>query len=362
MQVHTKPKVLGAFLACAVLFSLLTVFFQTSQLGIAYIQGSQLTRHRAVLEDRSNDPWQYRVLSEYVVEGWLQALTTLRVPTPVVAAFVSFRVLQNTLLFLLAALYYRKLGLDVYSVLIGLTLLAWGMTHALYDSDLSFNTYSDIIFYLLAGLAILEQKYAWIIPITALAALNRETSGLIPLMLIAVQVYGDKETRRQGDKGTGGTEEAALKGTWLKRTWLQRSQLRQTWRKPGSGVGIATLALMAFVATLVLVRQAYGPRPLFLPYDRRPGLEILWYNLSRYETWLQLFATLGILPVLAIAAYRWWPATLQAFFWAIVPLWFLIHALASVMAESRLFLAPQALIFVPGALWGVMRVRAYRTP
>ena len=42
------------------------------------------------------------------------------------------------------------------------------MTHSLYDSDLQFSTYSDIIFYLAAGLIILRgsirlaNSYYWI--------------------------------------------------------------------------------------------------------------------------------------------------------------------------------------------------------
>lgn len=39
-------------------------------------------------------------------------------------------------------------------------------------------------------------------------------------------------------------------------------------------------------------------------------------------------------------------------FWVVVPIWFTIHALGAVMAEIRLFLVPQAMVFIPGALLG----------
>ncbi len=37
-----------------------------------------------------------------------------------------------------------------------------------------------------------------------------------------------------------------------------------------------------------------------------------------------------------------WPSPLTAMFWAIVPLWFVIHAFAAVLAETRLLLVPYA--------------------
>ena len=51
-------------------------------------------------------------------------------------------------------------------------------------SDIQFNTFFDVTFYLLAGLCILQKRFVWIVPITLLAALNRETSGLIPFLLM----------------------------------------------------------------------------------------------------------------------------------------------------------------------------------
>ena len=45
---------------------------------------------------------------------------------PIVSGFILFRIFQNTLIFLLAAFYYQKLGLNTYVTLIGLSLLACG--------------------------------------------------------------------------------------------------------------------------------------------------------------------------------------------------------------------------------------------
>jgi hypothetical protein len=166
-------------LGCALLLSVFTVWIQVDTLGPAHLElGIQIHRHDAVLRGISGDPWQYRILSDYAVEPVLILLKNLGLPHAVAWGFVLFRVFQNVLIFLLAATYYKKLGLNMYVTMIGLSFLAWGMTHSNYNSDLQLNTYSDIIFYLLAAIAILNKEYVWIFLITLLAAFNRETSGV----------------------------------------------------------------------------------------------------------------------------------------------------------------------------------------
>jgi hypothetical protein len=309
------------FVCCAVLFSLMTVFVQVRALGRTYLEGEQLRRHTAVIRGTAKSPYQYRVLVEYLLEGGICLLTNIGSPHPAIYTFIGFRVFQNILLFLFAALYYKSLGLRTYHVLLGMSLLAWGMTHALYNSDLAFNTYFDVVFYLSAGLVILYKKDLWIIPITALAALNRETSGLIPFMLLAAH-YRD---------------------------------LRQKFHQAKGVVLITASAFILYLVIFTSLRYIFGPQPFSIPEGQHhPGLEIFVYNIGRYITWGQLFATLGLLPVLAILSSRRWPFVLKMFFGTIVPFWFLIHLFGSAIAETRLFLVPFALIFVPGALFGIV--------
>ena len=323
----TKRNVLlvSIFLCCAILFSLFTVFYQVTQLGLGYLETTQVNRHLRVLQGHAGNAYQYRILSEYLVEGLILALTNLGFPQPITSAFILFRIFQNTLIFLLAAFYYQKLGLNTYVILIGLSLLAWGMTHGLYDSDLQFNTYSDVIFYLAAGLIILLGQCAWLIPITGLAALNRETSGLIPLMLIAYTLWTNSRNKP---------------------------------RKIALMIAAVSCGLYGII--FFSLRHAYGEQPLIVHNGVQLGREFFVYNISQYETWVQLFGTMGILPLMAIFSFRQWPDGLRAFFWAIVPIWFLVHPFVSIMAETRLFLVPFALIFVPGALFGIEGVRSIR--
>jgi hypothetical protein len=256
------------------------------------------------------------VLSEYLVEGFIIATTNLGIPYPIIAAFITFRVLQNLAIFILVFLYYRKLGLNTYAALVGLTLLAWGMSHSNFNSDLSFNTYSDFLFYCVAALAILYESYGWVVPVTALAACNRETSGLIPVMLLAYTFIRERDNRARA---------------------------------------IAVAALTVYVVVFIGLRFVYGPRPLMAGYGNRPGLDYLTYNLFHFRTYVQGFATLGILPFTALYAFRHWPNDLRAFFWAIVPIWILIHSVLSIVNETRYFLMPLGLVFIPGTLFGLLR-------
>src|SRR5437867_3550719 len=183
-------------IVCVFAFSLMTVALQVRALGLPYVDsGPQLERHRAVLEGTAHDPWQYRVLSDLVVEGVLKAVKTTCAPHPVATAFILFRLLQNALIFLLAASYFRSFDLNEPLVLLGLSCLAWGMTHAGYNSDLQFNTYSDIIFYLAAALLLIRGKSLWIPAVSVLAALNRETGLLIPLLALGEENPGTRRRR-----------------------------------------------------------------------------------------------------------------------------------------------------------------------
>jgi hypothetical protein len=318
----TKPgRILSiAFvLICIILFSVLTVYLQVMSLEKPFLyyleQGLQIQRHNAVLEGTAPNPWQYRVLADYLVEGAIRLFKNLDVPHPLASAFVSFRFLQNILIFWLAYLYYRKLDLSPAHALVGLSLLAWGMTYAYYDSDLQFNTYFDIVFYLLAGLLILFEKPIWLIPLMLFAALNRETSGLIPFMALALVIPWKAENKKQ------------------------------------KTIVIAAVSLVIFGVIFVTLRLMFPHQAISVPHGHSMGLDLLQYNLFRAITWSQLFATLSIVPALALLAYKKWHPAVRIFFWVVVPVWFLIHPFTSVMAETRVFLVPQALIFIPGALF-----------
>jgi hypothetical protein len=123
---------------------------------------------------------------------------------------------------------------------------------------------------------------------------------------------------------------------------------RSTW--------IALVSLGLFAAMFLGLRLYYGFQPVFVPYGGQQGWERFVYNVARYRTWVEVVATLGIVPLLALASWRYWPDVLRRFFWAVVPLWFAAHFIGAIVAESRVLLVPQTLVFIPGALFGLARL------
>lgn len=300
----------ACILGVALVLTFATVYLQWFVLGHDFIEGTQSLRHRRVLLGTAPDPWQYRVLSEWLVHGAIAACRWLGAERPIVWGFLSFRVLQNLAIFLVAARYYASLGIGFRGVLLGLGAIGCAMTNALYDADLSLNTYSDVLLYLLAGLAIARRRDAWIVPLALAAALNRETGAFIPVMALAAG-------------------------------WTDR-------RRPALWCGAA--GVLVFAAAYLGLRAYLGPREVFTAHGYAPGLAVAAQNLTRLNSWARLIATAGLFPLFAVLAYRSWPPVLRAFALAVLPAWALVHLPASVMAESRLFLAPLALVVIPGGV------------
>ncbi|HEX8745356.1 MAG TPA: hypothetical protein VF712_19680 [Thermoleophilaceae bacterium] len=316
-------------LAVALVLSLAaaTVFVQYRGLNLAgqpqwspdtIVTHWDLPVHRSVLDGAARDPWNYRLLSEWGAELFYDGARELGSDRPEKTGFLAFRVLQNLVILSLAWLLLRRLGLARSAAALGLGLIAWAMTQAVHDAGLSFNTYTDVAAYLAAGLLVLDRRWAWLVPLTALAALNRETSGLIPLMAFAV---------------------AAVDGL----------------RTPAGRRGAihAAAALAAFVVVIAAVRIGRGPVDLIEVHGQSPGKGLFYFNLEQEVTWEMLFRTLNVVPFVALAGLARWPRELRAIGLAVIPVWIVAHAFGSVWAESRLFLAPYALVLVPGAMLAV---------
>jgi len=316
LGIESRAARLALLATCVLVLAMVGVYFQGGRLGVDYVRTEQLRRHLEVVEGRAGNPTQYRVLSEWLVEKWLRLVDGMGVRDPIVSGFLSFRVLQNIVILALASVYYRRLGLSDFSVLAALGVITWSMTHSLFDSDLSFNLYSDLIFYLAAGLLVLLDRDPWLIPLLGLAALNRETNGLMVVFYLLARYR----------RGRG----------WDRRT-----------------IVIAACALGVLVAVYAGVRLALGPRALILPHGRTPGLDLFSYNVFRPETWVHLAASWSVFPIIALLAYRQLPSTLRRWLISIPPIWLLLHLFLAVAAEVRIMLMPQLMLFVPAAFIGL---------
>ncbi len=296
-----------------VILGLVGAYFQVGKLGISYLETEQLGRHIAVLRGTAPDPWAYRVLSELVLSPLLRLAQASDVAKAVPITFIAFRVVQNIAILSLAYAFYRRLGIGRIAALIGLAAITWSMTHALFDSDLAFNTYTDVALYLVGALVILRGSYRWLIPLVAIGTLNRETIVLLPLLLLAA-------------------------------TYRPRAG----WE--GRVLGVAIICFAIGLMEYLGLRLLIGSRPLKLAYGNDPGLGLLTYNLFRSETWAHLAGTLSVFPVLAVVGLGEIPVLLRRWMLALVPIWFVVHLFSAVLAETRVLLVPQVLIFVPGAL------------
>lgn len=311
---RTRFLTLGLVLAASLILAALTTGAYLQARGLPYFEAYQINRHQLIIEGNAGNPWQYRVLSAYLVEGLIRLLQAFGLSGPHILAFFIFRFGQDTAIFLVAVLYFRKLGISLPLAMLGIVILAWAMSYSHYDSDLQFSTFFDVLFYLLAGIAIISKRSLWILTITVLAAVNRETSGLIPFMYLAAALVVPPTTSR------------------------------------ARAISAFGLSLGLYVLVFVGLRLAYGEQALITPYGYAPGLPLLRYNLFRTITWWQCLVTLSVVPLVALVGYRNWPAQVRVFFWVVVPIWLLIHIVAAIMAETRLLLVPQALVFIPGAL------------
>lgn len=305
------------FVALYSILSLYVVYEQATDL-YAIPLPEQVARHERMLARNSEffNPWQYRVFSTYMVEGFYYILHSLSDRIDLVKSFILFRVLQNILIFVIAHCYFIALGIrNPWLVVMGILLLGFSMAHSVFQSDLSVNTYFDILFYLLAGLLIIKERLIWIIPLVLLAALNRETSLLIPVMLIIPFVQ-----------------------------WKPFSI-------PRTPFLIATISTILFFAVFISVRLYYGYREAEGINGMTSFTDYLSFNLRYLKVYPELIGTVAFLPILTILFLKRLPRLLQQWFWVVCPAWFLIHFAFSTAVESRLFLVPQALIFIPAFLW-----------
>lgn len=294
----------------------LTWIARTNPDRLAYLEsGKQFQYHQVVIAGEAGNPWQYRILAPFLLEGLIRLTAPLQIPHQIALIFVALRTLQNIAIFALVYRYFEILGYRLEIKILGLSLVMWGMVLAAYDSDLAFNTYFDVIFYLLGVLLIWGARWAWLIPLMVLATLNRETSGLIPILAGLTLWFVHQERRLNRD------------------------------------YALIIAALGLYFAIFAALRLHYGLRPSDSP---TPGLDALIFNLTDLRGWVLVTATLGLTPLLASLSWQKMERRLQIWGIVILPLWFIIHLSGGIMAETRLFLVPYILILVPASLSGLI--------
>lgn len=293
----------------------------------------QLSRHQQFLQGQSLyfNPWQYRVLCPWIVESGYQLLKFTVQPVlkkitegkkyqaetvMYFAVFIAFRFLLHALIFILAFEFYKKWLHNNRLIFFGFLWLTYSMGNSVRSSDLSFNTYMDVLIYLLALIVWVKRISTWwLLPIMIFGALNGETCLLIPFLFLFDPEQRDMKLKFNNLLPIG-------------------------------------LALACFTVIFVAIRLAYGYQPPTIYYVPA-GLAMLKLNLlsgmARYA-YMEVLGTISLLPFLALICRREIPDLFKKLFIWMVPVWFAIHYWSVVTWESRLFLVPVVIVLLPIAL------------
>jgi hypothetical protein len=360
LQKNNKGK-LFFFLFC---FSLLSLYpiYKNFYNGVAV---KTYERHIALIEGRSEyyNPWQYRMLCPMIIEGikWVYDNSIDRIypieekinfrftetsePTPETREFIQllqtkgalkymfvflfFRFLLNFSVLLLAYYLWRFFIRNEWLIFFGLMFISLAMGNAVIASDLTFNTYLDNIFYLIAACIIVYKKDPkFLLPVIFLAALNRETSMMIPFLFFISK-----------------TDFSAFK--------IRKFNFRSI-RFPQFSIWVFTAILYILFFTLFLgIRLYYGYQP---PQDWKvpSGLQMLKLNLFSsvgVKSYFEMLGVFSVIPLLILFKFKSFPLQLRVWFLGIVPAWFFVHLFTVVTYQTRLFLVPTILIFIPMLLW-----------
>jgi hypothetical protein len=302
----------------AILIFLLSVYvvYEHATHPLAVDMQRQIERHERMIAGNSEffNPWQYRIFSALLLEAAIRVYNALLPGKPESIPYLALHFAQVTLIFILCLMYFQKLGVkNPFLLGAGLIISSFCISTSVFQSDLSFSTYFDIIFYLVAALLILSGKIIWIIPLTVVAALNRETSGFIPLMVLTPFTFRSY-----------GTDRRRLV------------------------VAVASLALFAVV--FFAVRWYFGYRQAVGIHGMTTPAEFFIFNVTFLRMYPLLLGTLSVVPIIVILNLGKLPQILRHWFWLIVPVWIVVHFVKGTAMETRLFLVPQLLIFIPSLL------------
>ncbi len=198
-------------------------------------------------------------------------------------------------------------------------MLSNSMCYSFFQSDLSYYTYTEIALLLTAGILINNNKDWIIIPLTILATFNREGALFIPVMLFASRL-----------------SDANFRTLFTKKVVTYKF----IWQSAFSVFGFC---IVYFGLRHIIGHAAYSESRYGAVY---PGLYLLYLNILNRQTWSGLGQIFNLLP-LTIIFYCKWPALLQKYLWFLVIPWMMAGFVFGSADETRLFLVPLFIVFVP---------------
>ncbi|UAY51302.1 hypothetical protein [Ferruginibacter albus] len=321
-------------------------------------------RHRAVIEKRSEfyNPWQYRVLCPYTIEGMLwvynhtvdkvypveqkihfniqstsgtneeteEFIKLMQTPGAIkyMILFILFRFIEHVFIFYLTWRLWNYFIKNKWLLFFALNFLAISLGNAGAAADLTFNTYLDIIFYLIAAnMIVYGANSLWLFVIIPFAAFNRETSMMIPALYFISQTDFTQFSFKKLNINKIGWPKKSL--------WLQTAAL-----------------YVIFFSIFFYLRWYFGYRPqqVWKVPSGLPMLKLNLFSAVGVKAYFELIGTFGIIPII-LYKFKSFPHLLKKWFLFLVPVWFLIHYVSVVAYQPRLFMVPLILIFMPMLLW-----------
>jgi hypothetical protein len=231
--------------------------------------------------------------------------------------FIVFMILKfaiNLAILYVAYLYYRSVFSNFWMIVLGIVFLDNGMNNAFRDTAFGFDTYIDLLLFLLTALIIIKQySPLWLLPVMVIGIFNRETSLLIPALFAT--------------------------------THFARDGFRITLHNFLYSFVLGVIGLAGFIG----LRWYLGYEPYMLP----SGWFRVMQNFTNYSIISGQFAIMLILPFLSLFFLRKSPIVLRTIWITIIPVWFAVHYWSMPVLESRYFLVPFVLAIIPVTLLGI---------
>jgi hypothetical protein len=316
---HGAPRgtsaVAGAILSPASLIALCAAIAAASGLLHAMLvdgpaHDGQVDAHLLLITGRGPYPDQYRILSFLLAEG----LMRLGVPFSLSYQLPRF-------VFTAASLYvfheYLRGFVRPSLALLGLFMLAAALPLTFLFYSMQPSDPLNMLVFFLGFWALARYRDEWLVPLTAVGVLNRETALLLPLLQALVRVRRAPPAR-----------------------WLPSF----------------CLASLAGVAGYAGLRVVFGLRPAYAPVFP----PVYWRaNAIDRATWIQLAGFFNLTLWMGWRAWRVQPEFLRRAVW-LVPLFLVIHFSVGNVREVRYFL-PLLPVLVPITLIALERAEEAQT-
>lgn len=301
-RTHRHVALTATLLAIALALSLLAAFNQVKAMGLSWQEANYLPVLRGAafqLEYASNG---LGPLIPSLVAALTRAAEYLGVPRGGGSVLVFLRIALNVGLMLASFVYYRRLGIGSYAVVLGWAALAWSLTHTTRQSTLAFESSMEGILCMALAWACLEARR----PAAIAAALGLVLNGnaFLPMGIILLTLYAPSGRR------------------------LHERLDRQT---------LTRLVVIAGGAGLILFNG--GVRPEITQHFR--------LNLISTETWLNLGLTFGVLPFLALLGWRKAPTPLRWTTGLLLPFILLYQFALHDAAATHGFITPLVVCVLP---------------